>query len=203
VGKEPDTRRRYEALEGWARERFSVHSIDCRWSAQDFLPADDVPFIGPIDTESRYVYVATGFRKWGMTTGMVSAVVISDLLAGRDNDWLGMFDARRAVTTASMADGLETARQLKAEEASMAPATPNELAPGEAAVIDAGGKEVAAYRDDGGTLHQVSAECTHLGCTVAWNTAERTWDCPCHGSRFAFDGSVINGPAIDPLDPAG
>jgi nitrite reductase/ring-hydroxylating ferredoxin subunit len=205
VGEEPDTSRRYAALESWARERFRVSSVDYQWSAQDYMPVDNVPFIGPIDTKARYIYVATGFLKWGMTHSMVAATILSDLIAGRRNEWLPVFDSRRDALlespVESLLNGLETARQFATGKASsLFAGPPDDLRPGEATIVHVDGKKAAAYRDEAGKLHQVSATCTHLGCDVKWNTAEATWDCPCHGSRFNYDGSVIQGPAVDALD---
>jgi nitrite reductase/ring-hydroxylating ferredoxin subunit len=204
VGEDRDTTRRYAALESWARDRFEVESIDYRWSAQDYMPVDQVPYIGPIDTGSERLFVATGFLKWGMTHAMVAATIISDLVAGRRNDWLPVFDARRGVATeapiATARANLEVARQLAGDKLANAFAPSVEsLDPGEAGIVKVDGEKAAAYRDEAGTLHQVKAACTHMGCDVRWNTAETTWDCPCHGSRFSYDGAVIQGPAVKDL----
>jgi glycine/D-amino acid oxidase-like deaminating enzyme/nitrite reductase/ring-hydroxylating ferredoxin subunit len=204
VGEDRDTTRRYAALEAWAAERFDLQSVDYRWSAQDYMPVDHAPFIGPIDTDSHRLYVATGFLKWGMTHAMVAATIITDLIAGRRNDWLPAFDARRGVDTESPVQtaraNLEAARQLAGDKLpnTFAPGVET-LAPGEAGIVEVNGESVAAYRDEAGTLHQVKAACTHMGCDVRWNTAETTWDCPCHGSRFTYEGAVIQGPALEDL----
>ena len=207
VGAHPDTRRRYAALESWAGQRFPGAQVQYRWSAQDYLPADHVPFIGPLDTSAHHIYVVTGFRKWGMTHGMVAANIITDLIAGRRNDWLSLYDSRRSVPAeplaGSSAAGAEQERQLGEQDAAGSSVrSPEEVAPGNAAVLDLDGKKVAVYVDEAGDTHKLSAICTHLGCEVRWNTAESTWDCPCHGSRFTYDGSLIQGPAVDDLSPA-
>jgi glycine/D-amino acid oxidase-like deaminating enzyme/nitrite reductase/ring-hydroxylating ferredoxin subunit len=204
VGQDPDTRERYAALEHWARAAFPISEIDYRWSAQDFVPADHVPFVGPVAPGSDRVFVATGFKKWGMSNGSAAGVMLADRIAGRDNDFAGFFDPNRLNPRQSVKELVKenanvvkrfVGDRLRTETRSAA-----DLAPGEAAVLVEGSERVAAYRDETGTLHAVSPVCTHMGCTVTWNTAETTWDCPCHGSRFTCDGEVIQGPAVKDLE---
>ncbi len=206
VGQEEDTRRRYAALEGWSRERFPVRSIEYRWSAQDYMPVDDVPYIGRLTPASERVYAATGFKKWGMTTGTFAAMIIWDAIMGRENAWSSLFHATRVDLTHS-------AKQFVTENANVAkrffgdrlgiPKVSHltELAPGEGKVVEADGEKLAAYRDEAGILHSVSPICGHMGCVVSWNSAERTWDCPCHGSRYDNDGRAIQGPTVKDLEP--
>lgn len=205
VGESPDTGEHYRNLESWARRHFSVRSVAYRWSAQDWRSADGLPFIGRMPGHES-VYVATAFRKWGMTHGTIAAMCIRDLLAGAENPWLAVYDAtrlaptksaKRVVTANAGVVGHFVGDRLRAGSGdSLA-----ELAPGAGAVVRRGGRAIAAYRDDAGTLQAVSAACTHLGCLVTFNTAERSWDCPCHGSRFGLDGRVLEGPAVDDLAP--
>lgn len=206
VGHDPDTRSRYEVLEAWARDRFKVADIPYRWSAHDYMPADGVPFIGRLGPNSRHVLVATGFKKWGMTSGTVAAMLLRDHLGGHDNPWARLFDATRlnpkASARAFLKENLDVAARFVGDRIStLRPPSVDNLAPGEAGLCDLEGERVAAYRDKDGRLHAVSPRCTHLGCLVAWNTAERTWDCPCHGSRFDCDGGVLRGPAVRALGP--
>jgi glycine/D-amino acid oxidase-like deaminating enzyme/nitrite reductase/ring-hydroxylating ferredoxin subunit len=209
VGQDPDTRRRYEALEAWSRERFPVADVDHRWSAQDHVPADGLPFIGPLTPGNDRVFVATGFKKWGMTNGTVAAMILSDRLRGEENRWASTFDPGRFKPRAELRDlvkeNANVARRFVGDR--LATTTKrrsgDDLAAGEGAVVTVGGKKAAAFRDDDGTLHAVSPVCRHLGCEVTFNTAERTWDCPCHGSRYDVDGRVIEGPATKDLDPVG
>ncbi len=204
VGQDPDTRERYAALEEWARRHFPIRSIDYRWSAQDYVPADHVPFVGPVAPGSDRVFVATGFKKWGMSNGSAAGVMLADRIAGRENPFADFFDSNRLNVKQSVTDLIKenanvvkrfVGDRLKTETRSVA-----DLAPGEAAVLTEGDGRVAVYRDPAGALHAVSAVCTHMGCTVTWNTAETTWDCPCHGSRFTCDGEVIQGPAVKDLE---
>ena len=206
TGHGPDTHAHYQALEAWARDRFPVRSVDYRWSAQDYLPADNVPYIGRLLPGYGRLHVATGFKKWGMTHSAVAAMLLRDHITGRPNPWSGLFRATRlhplasarAVAVHNLDVGLRFAgdRLLTAR-----PPPAPELAPGEAGLRELEGEKVAAYRDEHGRLQAVSGRCTHLGCLVAWNAAERTWDCPCHGSRYTYDGKVIQGPAVDDLAP--
>ena len=206
VGEGGDTRLVLQSVERWVRGSFDVESVGSRWSAQDYTTPDDVPFIGRMPASPDGVYVATGFKKWGFTTAAVAGRIIADLIGGRDAPWSSTFDARRiphdlhalgetargnaSVATHFVGDRIRTARAEGIEE----------LAVGEGAIVRVGDTKVAAYRDERGETHVRSARCTHLGCLVAWNPAERSWDCPCHGSRFAVDGSVITGPATRALD---
>jgi glycine/D-amino acid oxidase-like deaminating enzyme/nitrite reductase/ring-hydroxylating ferredoxin subunit len=206
TGQDDDTERRYAALEQFARERFAVRSIEYRWSTQDHMTVDQVPYIGKLRRGSDRLYVATGFNKWGMTSGTIAGVVICDQILGRENPWSELFDPNRVKPVASASqfvkENVNVARRFVADRITQrSSASPEELAPGEGVVRSAGARQIAIARDSRGTLHAVSARCTHMGCIVHWNAAETTWDCPCHGSRFAVDGAVIEGPAVDDLQP--
>ncbi len=206
VGHEPDTRRRYETLERWARERFEVDEITFRWSAQDYMPADGVPFIGPAGPGASRVFVATGFKKWGMSTAAVAAMILRDRIGGQENPWARFFDSTRidpkGEARSVVKENVDVAKRFVGDRlrARTAPEATG-LPPGEGGICELDGERVAAFRDDDGRLHTVSPRCTHLGCFVDWNTAERSWDCPCHGSRFDTDGQVLQGPAVRALEP--
>ena len=204
TGQDDDTRERYDALTQWSRETFDVESIEAQWSAQDYAPVDGLPYVGR-QTPGSNVLVATGFKKWGMTNGTAAGVMIADAVAGRDNPWLEVFDASRQRSALSSRDLYkENANVAKAfvgdRLSTLRPPDADTLAPGQGGIVTCAGDKVAAFRDEDGTLHAVSPVCTHLGCLVSFNTAERTWDCPCHGSRFTVGGEVIQGPATDDLE---
>ena len=205
VGQDPDTTARYEALESWARRHFAVQSIDYRWSAQDHMPVDSVPFVGPLAKGSERVFVATGFKKWGMSNGSAAGLMLADRIAGTANDFADFFDTDRRNPRQSLKDlvkeNANVAKRFVGDRLAADTRRPGDLAPGEAAVLHVEDGRVAAYRDSAGELHVVSATCTHMGCLVSWNTAETTWDCPCHGSRFTCEGRVIEGPAVKDLEP--
>lgn len=204
AGQERDTGLHYRRLEAWTRECFDVESIDYRWSGQDYMPVDGLPFIGPMP-RGRGIMVATGFRKWGMSLGTLAAMLIHDRITGRPNPWAATFDAKRINVRQSFVDaakaGLTTAKRFVGDRlATLRAPAASTLAPGQGCIAKLGGRKVAAHRDDRGRLLAVSPVCTHMGCQVSWNTAERSWDCPCHGSRFAPDGRVIQGPAVADLE---
>ena len=206
TGQDEDTERHYAALEEFARERFAVRSVDYRWSTQDHMPVDQVPYIGKLRRRSERLYVATGFKKWGMTSGTIAGVVISDQILGRENPWSELFDPNRVKPLASakefVKENVNVARRFVADRVTKrGSVSAEELGPGEGQVVSARGRQVAVSRDGDGQLHAVAARCTHMGCIVNWNLAERSWDCPCHGSRFAADGAVLEGPAVDDLAP--
>jgi len=205
VGHGRDTHTYYQALEGWARDRFPVRSVDYRWSAQDYMPADNVPYIGRLIPGYGRLHVATGFKKWGMTHGAVAAMLLRDHITGRPNPWSGLFKATRLHPLASAKEvalhNLDVGLRFVGDRLlTVRPSSIQGLAPGQAGIRELDSEKVAAYRDQDGRLHAVSGRCTHLGCLVAWNAAEHTWDCPCHGSRYTYDGQVIQGPAVGHLE---
>src|SRR5688500_11987864 len=140
-----------------------------------------------------------------MTNGTTAAMLITDLILGRENLYASLYDPHRVTVGASASTFIEENVKVGSKLVGDRIAHPqrgaaDELAPGDAAVVGVGTGQVAAYRDEAGTLHAVSAVCTHLGCIVNWNPAEKTWDCPCHGSRFDYEGNVIQGPAVRDLE---
>ena len=206
VGQEYDTEERYSELERWAAERFGMTEVRYRWSSQDGATVDELPYIGTLRRGSEHVYVATGFGKWGMTNGTVAAMLISDLILKRTNPWSEVFDPHRLTVAASAqkfaTENLKVATHfLKDRVKHPQEQAFEQLGNGEASVERVGLHQLAGYRDDEGELHAVSAVCTHLGCIVAWNPAEKSWDCPCHGSRFDHQGKVLQGPAVKDLEP--
>jgi glycine/D-amino acid oxidase-like deaminating enzyme/nitrite reductase/ring-hydroxylating ferredoxin subunit len=199
-----DAAQRYTALEQWARERFDVVSVEHRWATQDNMPADSLPFVGTVWPLSDRILTVTGLRKWGLAMGTAGSGILTDLITGRDNPWAGSFSPKRLHPIAGGSDFVKenanVAKRFFLDRVAQR-AGAEDLAAGEGKVIGAGLGQRAVYRDDAGVLHNLSARCTHLGCIVNFNRAERTWDCPCHGSRFAATGEVIEGPAVDPLRP--
>jgi Rieske Fe-S protein len=206
TGHHDDADERYARLEAWTRERFPVVSVDLRWSGQVLEPMDYLGFIGRDPGAGMdNVYLATGDSGQGMTHGTIAGLVISDLVQGSRNPWEKIYDpARKTLSRESVKEflvenldvGVRYLDWLRTGGASA-----EGIAPGTGAVLQRGSQKIAAYRDESGALIERSAVCTHLGCIVHWNTEERSWDCPCHGSRFAPDGAVLNGPAPYPLKP--
>jgi glycine/D-amino acid oxidase-like deaminating enzyme/nitrite reductase/ring-hydroxylating ferredoxin subunit len=205
VGQDDDTRTRYSNLERWTREQFDIASIDFRWSAQDYRTADGLPYVGRLGAGSERVFTATGYGKWGMTNGTAAAMILADLIQGRDNPWATTFDSTRLAPRQSakrvVSGTVDVAKHFVGDRlAALRPSAIESLEPGSGSLVELDGDTVAGFRSDDGTLYAVSATCTHLGCKVSFNTAERTWDCPCHGSRFDIDGRVLEGPAVKDLE---
>jgi glycine/D-amino acid oxidase-like deaminating enzyme/nitrite reductase/ring-hydroxylating ferredoxin subunit len=204
TGEGVATPQRWGELERWTRTHFDVESFAYRWSSQDYTTPDHVPYVGRSPRTKR-VFAATGFNKWGLTNGTAAATVIAELVQGRDHEALPLFDATRigdARTVKKLiGENLHVGRRLVQDRIGrLSVSSPSTLQPGEADIVKYDGKAVGAYRDARGVLHGVSITCTHLGCTLKWNAAETSWDCPCHGSRFGYDGEVRDGPAVRALD---
>lgn len=194
---------RYGALEAFARTHFDVEEITHRWSAQDAVPYDKTPMIGAYTPVSARMHVITGFAKWGLTGATMGAHIVADRITGQGGETAfapARVSPRGVPTLAKL--GVRFAADLVVDRLMPGQASsPEEVPPGEARVIRRGTDRIGAYRDETGVLHGVSMRCTHLGCLVRFNGAERSWDCPCHGSRFAVDGTVLEGPAVRPLEP--
>lgn len=195
-----DTAGRYLRLADFARERLGVGAVAYRWSTQDGIPLDGLPYVGRMSPTAKHVYVITGLRKWGLTNGTAAALILTDTLNGQENHWASVFNSNRVTPIASVRRFLRenaktAATVLTGKLAGRPDRTVPALSPGDGTVVEVNGESTAVYKDPDGNVHAVSAVCTHLGCTVGFNPADATWDCPCHGSRFAADGSVIQGPA--------
>jgi Rieske Fe-S protein len=207
VGTRSDVLERHRRLASWAQEHFGVTSVTHRWSAHDLVTPDGMMYAGRYHPAADHLWVATGFNLWGMTGGTAAGLLVADLIEGSaDAERAALFNPSRAdvdQVPGVVKDNAVVARHLVGDLASAAtrPLAFEDLAPGQSRVGRVGGRVVAAHRDDAGVLHAVEARCTHLGCTVAFNDAERSWDCPCHGSRYGLDGSVLHGPTVEPLAP--
>ena len=193
----------YRRLADFTRERFGVERIEVRWASQDNQPVDGMPYVGALWPFSDRLLTATGFKKWGLAAGTAAATILADRVAGRDNPWAATFDAQRLNPVASAPtfakENAEVGLRFLGDR--LRRRSVARLGPGEGGIVRDGLGQVAVYKDERGRLHALSARCTHLGCIVSWNGGDRTWDCPCHGSRFDLDGTVIEGPAVDPLRP--
>ena len=205
TGQQHDGAQRWGKLEQWTRNRFSmVEEIEYRWSGQVMEPVDALAYIGRNPADDDNVYIATGDSGMGMTHGTIAGILLCDLIMGRENPWTDLYDPSRK-TLVALKDFAKENVNVMAQYADLV--TPgdidsvDQIAKGEGAVLRSGLSKIAVYRDVDGALHNRSAVCTHLGCVVSWNAAEKTWDCPCHGSRFDRLGSVINGPANKDLPP--
>lgn len=207
TGEDTDTEQHYLRLVDYARERFGIAHDEYRWSGQIVEPVDGLPYIG-LNASSGHVHVATGYAGNGITFGTLAGMIVSDHILGNANPYAELYKATRIKPIAAAVDYVaenvtfpahlvkDRLTSLDAEEG-----PPQGLRPGEGGIFAGEAGKVAVSRSRDGSLHAVSAVCTHLGCDVAWNQAEQTWDCPCHGSRYSPDGRVINGPAVNDLAP--
>ncbi len=203
AGQSPCTIRHYDALKTFADSLYRVREIAYRWSAQDLVTLDKMPYIGRITSGSDRIFVATGYRKWGMTNGTAAARLLTNLVLGQEDRYRELFDPSRLHAVPDIksfvTDNLDVAKQLIAGKMDIVYRLPSSLIPGEGATVRVNGKRAGAYRDPEGKLHVVDTTCMHMGCETNWNDGDLTWDCPCHGSRFSYTGVVVEGPAKEPL----
>lgn len=198
TGQKDDADERYARIEKWARERFpDLGPVEFRWSGQVLEPMDAVAFIGR-NPGDEHIWIVTGDSGNGVTHGTVAGLILRDLLQGRDHPWAKLYDPSRKTLAAVgefARENLNMALQYADWLTSGDVESEEDIAPCTGAVLRRGMQRIAAYRDEYGVLHTRSATCPHLGGIVRWNSEERSWDCPAHGSRFAATGRVLNGPA--------
>lgn len=199
TGKKENTLESYRALEAYARTHFPGFEASVRWSGQIMEPVDGLPFIGR-NTGSTHVYVATGFSGNGITYGTLAAMSLADAVLGIRSPWTDLYDATRVKPVAQsrqyLTENVDFPTHMVTDRFAKGDVKQyQEIPMGEGRLVREQGRMLAVYRDPRGTFHVRSAVCPHLGCHVRWNKAERSWDCPCHGSRFDIEGAVLNGPA--------
>jgi len=203
TGQGVDTIKHYEALVDFANEIFTVEDIPYRWSTQDCMTLDGLPYVGHFKSDTPNLYIATGYGKWGMTNSIASAMILKDLIVNGKSPWQDVYNPSRQTIASSaktfVVENFNVAEKLIEGKISDLPDN-TEIKPGEGKIIQVNGQRAGAYRDHQGTLHVVDTTCTHMGCELYWNSAEKSWDCPCHGSRFTYEGDIIEGPAVKPLD---
>ncbi|GAB3552302.1 FAD-dependent oxidoreductase [Noviherbaspirillum agri] len=203
VGQDEHPQHRYDEIERWVRERYPMAgAVDFRWSGEVMEPADGLAYLGRNPMDDKNVYIITGDSGNGMTHCTIGAMMVTDMIMGRDNVWEEVYaPSRKAVHGMSefLREQANTLSQYREWFKDGEVESVGQIPAGEGAILREGGRKLAVYRDDEGELHMLSATCTHLGCVVAWNAAEKSWDCPCHGSRFDASGEVLHGPAMKPL----
>lgn len=204
TGKSEDTLQHFENIRKFADEHYGVKEVAYRWSAQDLIPPDNVPLIGQSVTGRPHVLTASGFKKWGMTNSMAAAHLLKDLITDQPNKYKELFDPTRTHLKGEAAKTLikemaDDGAQMVKSRVKRKDKKLEELETGEGAVVSIKGLRRGAYKDESGELHIVDTTCTHMKCGVEWNSGERSWDCPCHGSRFSYTGEVLEGPATAPL----
>lgn len=203
-GHSQETEKATSELEQWLKRHFGTGEIECRWINEDYSPMDGAPFVGWSSSVRDGYLVATGFDGWGFTNSAAAAFMIRDLVLEQENPWLELFNATRIKPVAGAGkfvhENMHVAEHFVNDYTSSKPKSYDALNPGEAAILSIDGEKIAAFKEDDGKVRSVSAVCTHMGCLVGWNPTDRTWDCPCHGSRFNLDGEVLHGPAVTGLE---
>jgi glycine/D-amino acid oxidase-like deaminating enzyme/nitrite reductase/ring-hydroxylating ferredoxin subunit len=202
-GQGEDTISHYDNLINFSKEIFTVEDIPYRWSTQDCMTMDGLPYAGQLTENTPNLFFASGYGKWGMTNSMASSIILSNLIVEGKSAWEDVYSPLRITIGASaksfVVENLNVAAELIKGKLSPVP-NDIDIENGEGKVIEIDGQRAGAYRDEKGVLHVVDTTCTHMGCELSWNSAEKSWDCPCHGSRFTYEGDIIEGPAISPLE---
>ncbi|WP_042349762.1 FAD-dependent oxidoreductase [Bacillus massiliigorillae] len=203
TGQGESTLSHYEKLVEFTKNNFGIEEISYRWSAQDLVTLDDIPYVGHITADEPNIYVATGYAKWGMTNGTAAARVIRDLILDKQNDFVDLytpsrFDANPSIKNV-IVQNADVAKQLIKGKLEAPDKTIEDIANSEGAAVMINGERAGCYKDEEGQIYLVDTTCTHIGCEVKWNSGDRSWDCPCHGSRFSYKGEVMEGPATEPL----
>jgi glycine/D-amino acid oxidase-like deaminating enzyme/nitrite reductase/ring-hydroxylating ferredoxin subunit len=202
---EENTEARFTSLEAYVRKFYDVQEVSYKWSSQYFEPVDGLPYIGHLPGHPTNIFVATGYGGNGITYSHVAAILLSELILTGKSEYEELFDPNRIKPVAGFSNFVKEAADVVGNliggvfsreklEALV------ELAPGEAKVVKYEGHSIALYKDERGTYHVLNPACTHIKCTVSWNAAEKSWDCPCHGSRFSYDGELLTAPARKDLE---
>lgn len=191
---------RYSLLEYWAKKYFPIEEVVYQWSGQVLEPMDSLAYIGRNPIDKNNVYIVTGDSGNGMTHGTIAGILLTDIINGKENDWEKLYSPSRFKIFAAgktffkeLAGG--TLAYLKNKSHDSKPVEVGTILTNEGKIIEVEGEKFGAYRDENGELHIIAAECSHLKCIIKWNNDEKSWDCPCHGSRFTHEGKVLNGPA--------
>jgi nitrite reductase/ring-hydroxylating ferredoxin subunit len=195
-----DAEKSFEDLEKYVRKYYQVSSIKYKWSSQYYVPVDGLPYVGHLPFAPDGIYSATGFNGNGMMLGSISAKILSDLVVGKDNKYADLFSTSRIKPidgfTEFVKENADVTYHFVADRIAVKETDSlKSIQPGNGKVVEYDGKKVAAYRDDKGDIHALSAVCTHAKCIVSWNSEEKSWDCPCHGARYDIDGKILTGPA--------
>lgn len=190
----------YERLRKVAKEYYPNSNELYHWSAQDAMSLDSIPYIGQYSSSTPNMYVATGFNKWGMTNSMVSAMLLKDLIMDKKNPFEEVYTPKRFTISASMMSLFEEGKQavtgLTKQKFTIPDTLLSEIQDGHGGIVDYQDHKVGVYKDDKGKVYMVTTKCPHLGCELEWNPDELSWDCPCHGSRFDYEGELLNNPAM-------
>ena len=203
VGAKIELENAYNELEKIAKEVFSDAKVKYKWSTQDCITLDKIPYIGAFSELMQNVYVATGYKKWGMTTSNIAANIITDKILGKENKYEEIFKSTRLKPIKNrweVGEMLkETANSLVINKIKEPEEELKDIECGQGKIIKIKNEKTGVYKDETGKIYKIKPVCSHLGCELSWNDLDKTWDCPCHGSKFDYKGNQIYGPAIDNL----
>lgn len=195
---------KYETLRKLGKEYYKDAKEEAFWSAQDCITLDGLPYIGLYSESTPNLYVATGFNKWGMTNSMVASKILRDMIMGTKNPYEEVFTPQRFKINASMVNLLKETKQVATgiflKKLKPATDTMDAIPRNHGSIVSVDGDKIGVYKDQDDKLHMVSVTCTHLGCQLEWNQDELTWDCPCHGSRYDYNGILLDNPAMEDLE---
>lgn len=191
TGLDGDVARRFRELEHWTRENVPARETVWHWMNEDYDTPDRIPFVGQAASDAEGLYIATGFNGWGISNGTAAGMLIADQIGGKSNPWASLYNPGRT-SPKDFNKGGESQSFVNSVD---------DISVGMGGVVKKGGDALAIWKAPDGRVIRLSASCTHAGCTVTWNDADGTWDCPCHGSVFSAEGEVIHGPAVIPLSP--
>lgn len=198
-GAKIDLTNSYNILEQKAKELYPDAKVLYKWNTHDSISLDKIPYIGEFSLLYPNVYVATGFKKWGMTTSNISATIITDKILGRENKYAEIYNSKRFNLIKNIKEFgnilKETSSSLIFNKFDMPQAKPKDVEPLDGKIVNYNGTKIGLYKDESGKEYKVIPTCTHLGCELSWNNLDKTWDCPCHGSRYTFEGKLIYGPS--------
>lgn len=204
VGAKIDLENAYNNLERMAKELYPDSQILYKWETQDCITLDKIPYIGVYSNLMNNIYVATGYKKWGMTISNIAASILTDKILGKQNKYEELYISTRLKPIKNRWEFgemlKETANSLMINKFKEPKEELADVGIGEGKIVKINGEKVGVYKDEKGKFYKIKPVCAHLGCELSWNNSEKTWDCPCHGSRFDYKGNQIYGPAIDDVE---
>lgn len=198
-GAKIDLSNSYNYLEQKAKKLYPDSKVLYKWNTHDSVSLDKIPYIGEFSSFYPNVYVATGFKKWGMTSSNVAANIITDKILGKENKYEDIYTPLRLRPIKNRKEFgnmlKESSHSLLFNKLDLPSATPKDIEPGEGKIVNDNGLKVGIYKDESGKEYKIIPKCMHLGCELSWNNLDKTWDCPCHGSRYTYEGKLIYGPS--------
>ena len=194
----------YQNLENYIKKYYPEAKVLFKWSTEDCISLDKIPYIGEFSKLLPNIYVETGFKKWGMSTSHVAAKIICDKIMGNKNDYADIYNSTRLMPIKNRNELgniiKESTKSLIVNKIKPTKVTIDNIKPGDGEIVEIDGKKVGIYKKEDGKIFKVKPVCKHLGCMLTWNNLEKTWDCPCHGSRYDYMGNIITEPTVKELD---